>query len=124
MDRQNVLAENPVEQGRGFMPAVSVNPSRVLFTAGLTGRTPDGAVAAGGMAAQTSRACERLQAILTHAGASFSDVIKQLVYVTDFDAYNTRPAGGQRGPPSSAQRGRRLPAWWCVSWPILPCSSR
>ena len=88
MDRQNVLAENPVEQGRGFMPAVSVNPSRVLFTAGLTGRTPDGAVAAGGMAAQTSRACERLQAILTHAGASFSDVIKQLVYVTDFDAYN------------------------------------
>ena len=38
---------------------------------------------------QTSRACERLQAILTHAGASFSDVIKQLVYVTDFDAYNT-----------------------------------
>ena len=49
MDRQNILAENPVEQGRGFMPAVSVNPSRVLFTAGLTGRNPDGVVVAGGM---------------------------------------------------------------------------
>lgn len=67
---------------------MSVNPGRVLFTAGLTGRTPDGAVVAGGIAAQTHRACERLQAILTHAGADFSDVIKQLVYVTDIDAYN------------------------------------
>src|SRR5262245_42377979 len=88
MDRQNILAENPVEKGRGFIPGVSVNPRRLLFTAGLTGRNPDGAVVAGGMAAQTQRTWERLQAILTHAGAGFSDVIKQLVYITDFDAYN------------------------------------
>lgn len=89
MERQNILADNPVEKGRGFMPAVSVNPSRLLFTAGLTGRNADGAVAAGGMAAQTHRACERLQAVLTQAGAGFGDVIKQLVYVTDLEAYNT-----------------------------------
>src|SRR5712691_8782935 len=114
MDRQNVLAENPVERGRGFMPAVSVNPIRVLFTAGLTGRTPDGAVAAGGMAAQTRRACERLQAVLGHGGASFSDVIKQLVYVTDLEAYNTSGRAartaffGEARPASTGLVVRRL----------------
>ena len=88
MDRRDILPERPVERGRGFMPAVSVNPTRVLYTAGLTGRNPDGSVAAGGMAPQTHRAFERLQAVLAHAGAKFDDVIKQLVYVTDIDAYN------------------------------------
>lgn len=88
MDRRELLAERPVERGRGFMPGVSVNPSRVLFTAGLTGRGPDGALVAGGMGPQTQRTFERLQAILGHAGARFDDVVKQLVYVTDIDAYN------------------------------------
>ncbi len=88
MDRRDILAERPVERGRGFMPGVSVNPSRVLFTAGLTGRNPDGNLVAGGMAPQAHRAFERLGAILGHAGTSFDHVVKQLVYVTDIDAYN------------------------------------
>jgi enamine deaminase RidA (YjgF/YER057c/UK114 family) len=88
MDRREVLAERPVERGRGFMPGVSVNPSRVLFTAGLTGRDAAGNLVAGGMAPQTTRTFERLQAILGRAGARFEDVVKQLVYVTDLDAYN------------------------------------
>jgi enamine deaminase RidA (YjgF/YER057c/UK114 family) len=88
MDRREVLAERPVERGRGFMPGVSVNPSRVLFTAGLTGRDAAGNLVAGGMAPQTHRTFERLQAILGRAGARFENVVKQLVYVTDIDAYN------------------------------------
>ena len=70
------------------MPGVSVNPARALFTAGLTGRNPDGSLVAGGMAPQTRRTFERLRAILAQAGATFGDVVKQLVYVTDVDAYN------------------------------------
>jgi enamine deaminase RidA (YjgF/YER057c/UK114 family) len=88
MDRREILADRPVEKGRGFMPGVSANPSRILFTAGLTGRDPDGKLVTGGMAPQTRRTFERLQAILTHAGAKFDDAVKQLVYVTDIDAYN------------------------------------
>ncbi len=88
MDRREILADRPVEKGRGFMPGVSVNPSRILFTAGLTGRDPDGNLVAGGMAPQTRRTFERLQAILAHAGAKFGDAVKQLTYVTDIDAYN------------------------------------
>ncbi|MBI3327574.1 MAG: hypothetical protein HYZ81_12840 [Nitrospinae bacterium] len=88
MDRRDILADRPIERGRGFMPAVSVNPGRMLFTAGLTGRKADGTIVAGGMAAQTRRAFERLQPILERGGAGFQQVIKQLVYVTDIDAYN------------------------------------
>ena len=88
MDRREILAERPVEKGRGFMPGVSVNPARVLFTAGLTGRNPDGSLVAGGMAPQAHRTFERLRAILDRAGAGFGDVVKQLVYVTDVEAYN------------------------------------
>ena len=92
MDRRDILAERPVEKGRGLMPGVSVNPARVLFTAGLTGRNPDGSLVPGGMAPQTHRAFERLEAVLAHAGATFDDAVKQLVYVTDIEAYN---AGGR-----------------------------
>ena len=88
MDRREILAERPVERGRGFMPGVSVNPSRLLFTAGLTGRAPDGSLVAGGMAPQARRTFERLQSILGRAGAKFDDAVKQLVYVTDVEAYN------------------------------------
>lgn len=96
------------------MPAVSVNPGRVLFTAGLTGRNPDGTIIAGGMAAQTRRAFERLQAILRHAGATFRDVIKQLVYVTDIDAYGASGRAaraaffGEARPASTGLVVRRL----------------
>jgi enamine deaminase RidA (YjgF/YER057c/UK114 family) len=88
MDRREILADRPVEKGRGFMPGVSVNPARVLFTAGLTGRDAAGNLVAGGMAPQTRRTFERLQAILARAGTRFEDIVKQLVYVTDIDAYN------------------------------------
>src|SRR5207245_1766848 len=95
MDRRDILAERPVESGRGFMPGVSVNPSRVLFTAGLTGRGPDGNLVAGGMGPQARRTFERLQAVLSRADARFDNVIKQLAYVTDLEAYN--PDGSVAG---------------------------
>jgi enamine deaminase RidA (YjgF/YER057c/UK114 family) len=87
MDRRDILADNPVEKNRGYMPGVSVNPSRLLFTAGLTGRNPDGTIVPGGMAAQTQRTMERLQAILQRAEAGFSQTIKQLLYITDMEAH-------------------------------------
>lgn len=87
MDRRAIFADRLVEKGRGYMPAISINPVRLLFTSGLTGCKAGGGIIEGGMAAQTVRAFERLQPILEHAGAGFSDVIKQVLYVTDFDVY-------------------------------------
>src|SRR5215510_8893758 len=108
MDRRDILADNPVEKRRGYMPGVSVSPGRILFTAGMTGRQPDGAIVPGGMAAQTQRTMERLQAILQHAGVNFSQVIKQLLYITDMEAHaahgRTVRAGffGEARPASTA----------------------
>ena len=114
MDRRDILADNPVEKRRGYMPGVSVSPGRILFTAGMTGRQPDGTIVPGGMAAQTQRTMERLQAILQHAGANFSQVIKQLLYITDMEAHAAHGravrAGffGEARPASTALGVRRL----------------
>src|SRR2546427_9162937 len=88
MDRREILAERPVERGRGFMPGISVNPSRVLFTAGLTGRGTDGKLVSGGMGPQTPRTFERLQALLGPARARFHHVVHQPGYRTDHDPYD------------------------------------
>lgn len=87
MDRQDIRADSPPEKGRGFMPAVSVNPGRLLFTAGMTGRHPDGGLVAGGMGPQTRRTYERLQAIVERAGGNVLQSVKQMLYVTDLDAF-------------------------------------
>jgi enamine deaminase RidA (YjgF/YER057c/UK114 family) len=114
MDRRDILAENPVEKRRGYMPGVSVTPRRLLFTAGMTGRNPDGSIVAGGMAAQTQRTMERLQAILHQAGADFSQTIKQLLYITDMEAHAASGRAvratffGDNRPASTALGVRRL----------------
>jgi enamine deaminase RidA (YjgF/YER057c/UK114 family) len=114
MDRRDILPDRPVERGRGFMPGVSINPGRLLFTAGLTGRQPDGSLVAGGMGPQTRRALERLRGVLQHARAEFRDVIKQLVYVTDLETYNASgraeraPFFGAGRPASTGLVVRRL----------------
>jgi len=114
MDRRDILADNPVEKRRGYMPGVSVNPGRLLFTAGMTGRQPDGTMAPGGMAAQTQRTMERLQAILQRAGANFAQVIKQVLYITDMEAHATSGRAvraaffGAARPASTALGVRRL----------------
>lgn len=87
MNRQEILPDQPVEKSRGFLPAVAANPGRILFTAGMTGRTPDGTIVPGGMAAQTRRAYERLQAVMSHASTGVEHSIKQMLYVTDLSAY-------------------------------------
>lgn len=114
MDRRNILADNPVEKRRGYMPGVSVDPRRLLFTAGLTGRNRDGSIVVGGMAAQTQRAMERLQAVLHQAGADFSQTIKQVLYITDMEAHAASGRAvraaffGEDRPASTALGVRRL----------------
>ena len=87
MDRREIRIDSPAEKSRGFMPAVSVNPGRLLFTAGMTGRQANGSMVEGGMGAQTQRTFERLQAIVERAGGQLQQGIKQMLYVTDLDAY-------------------------------------
>ena len=114
MDRRDIRAQSPTEKSRGFMPAVSINPGRLLFTAGMTGRNPDGSITAGGMGPQTQRAFERLQAIVAHAGGSLEQSVKQMLYVTALDPYIAEgraaraPLFGEARPAATALVVRRL----------------
>jgi 2-iminobutanoate/2-iminopropanoate deaminase len=49
----------------------------------------DGALVAGGVAAQTTQALENLAAQLASAGAELGDVAKTLCFLTDMDTFAT-----------------------------------
>lgn len=49
----------------------------------------DGAIVAGGVAAQTAQAVENLKAQLAGVGASLSDIAKTLCFLTDMDTFAT-----------------------------------
>jgi enamine deaminase RidA (YjgF/YER057c/UK114 family) len=114
MERRDIRADSPTEKGRGFMPAVSINPGRLLFTAGMTGRQPNGSIVEGGMGPQTQRTFERLRAIVERAGGSVEQSIKQMLYVTDLEAYYAQGRAvraaffGQSRPASTGLVVRRL----------------
>ena len=114
MDRRDIRSESPAEKSRGFMPAISINPGRLLFTAGMTGRKPDGTIVEGGMGAQTKRTFERLHAIVERAGGHVQQSVKQMLYVTDLDTYYTQGRSVRMGffgdmrPASTGLVVRRL----------------
>ena len=61
-----------------------------LFTAGQVALDPaKGELVAGGIAEQTTRALENLRAILTEAGADFSQVVKTTVFLVDMGDFTT-----------------------------------
>jgi 2-iminobutanoate/2-iminopropanoate deaminase len=59
-----------------------------VFTAGQIALDPQsGNMVEGDIAAQTERVLENLKAILTSAGADWSDVVKTTVYLTDMAVF-------------------------------------
>jgi 2-iminobutanoate/2-iminopropanoate deaminase len=70
----------------------AVRSGRLVFCSGQIGLEPEtGAMIAGDVAAQTRQAMRNLGAVLAAAGASWADVVKTTIYLTDlrdFDAVN------------------------------------
>ena len=61
-----------------------------LFTAGQVALDPaKGELVTGGIAEQTTQALENLRAILTEAGADFSQVVKTTVFLVDMGDFTT-----------------------------------
>ncbi|MFO7546427.1 MAG: RidA family protein [Trueperaceae bacterium] len=65
---------------------------RTIFVSGQVPRTPEGTVVAGGVAAQTERVLDNIEAVLNEAGATMADVVKTTVILPqvkrDFAAMN------------------------------------
>ena len=93
----------------------AVRAGHLLF---LSGQIPldsaTGMVVAGGTADQTRQVCENLGAILRAAGASFADVVKTTVYLSDLADFGAMNEVYARyfPPPSPARatiQAARLP---------------
>jgi 2-iminobutanoate/2-iminopropanoate deaminase len=59
----------------------------IVFTAGQIHLTPDGKLLEGTIEEQTHQVMKNLKAILHAASASFKDVVKTTIYITDMSSY-------------------------------------
>lgn len=74
-----------------------VTEGRLLFTAGITARDPDGRiVGVGDVRAQIEQCFRNLGDVLKAAGADFGDVVKWTMYTTDIDGFMKNGDAWQR----------------------------
>lgn len=88
MSRQPIHIDKPWVKKSAFAQGVTVE-GKLLFTAGITARDPDGnLVGAGDIRKQIETCFKNLGDVLQAAGADFGDVVKYTMYTTDIDAFH------------------------------------
>ena len=112
MSRQPVSVGKPWERTIPFSLGV-VTEGRLLHTAGITARDPDGKlVGVGDMRAQIEQCFKNVGDVLRAAGAGFADVVKWTMYTTDIDGFSRESTVWHRyfadRPASTLVEVRRL----------------
>lgn len=87
MSRDVIRIDKPWTKDIAFSLGVA-SEDRLLFTAGITARDPQGTVVGvGDMAAQIEQCFRNVGDVLHAAGADYGDVLKWTMYTTDIVAY-------------------------------------
>ena len=87
MARDLITCGKPWEASALFSLGVRVE-GKLLFTAGMTARDPEGRVVGpGDMRRQVEQCFENVGDVLRAAGTGWDRVVKVTMYVTDFDAF-------------------------------------
>ena len=87
MSRKVVAVDKPWVNESAFAQGV-IAEGRLLYTAGVTARDPDGnLVGAGDMRKQIEQCFANVGDVLKAAGADFGDVVKWTMYTTDIVAF-------------------------------------
>ncbi len=83
-----------IETSNAPLPGISphsqaINANGFVFTQGSIYLTPEGKLLEGTIEEQIHQIMKNLNAILTAAGVSFTDVVKTTIYLTDMSLYKT-----------------------------------
>ena len=84
MKRESILSAKLAKPMGIFSHAVKAEGNRLLFISGMTARDREGKVVGrGNMALQTRQVLENIKSVLEEVGATFDNIVKVTVYVTD-----------------------------------------
>ena len=115
---KRVIATDKAPKAIGpYSQAIAVKPVELLFCSGQIPLDPaTGQVVEGGIDEQTKRVLDNIDAVLTAAGCSFSDIVKATIFLSDLsdfakvnELYATRFSSEQPYPARSTVQVARLP---------------
>lgn len=86
MSRQNILSGSPWEDKMGYCRAVRIG--NIIEVAGTVAIVDGEKVTATDAYAQTHNIIERIEKVLSDAGASLSDVIRTRIFTTDITLFD------------------------------------
>ncbi len=88
MKKEIVLSKKISKPLGIYSQAVKAEGNRLLFISGMTARDKEGKVVGkGDIKLQTRQVLENIKAVLEEAGATFDQIVKVTVYVTDMSHF-------------------------------------
>ena len=87
--KKEIIASKKLSKPLGiYSQAVKAEGNRLLFISGMTARDKEGKVVGrGDIKLQTRQVLENIKAVLEEAGATFDQIVKVTVYVTDMSHF-------------------------------------